>query len=101
MVVRIMKQNGLWKVLLEGREEATCRTRGDALELGMDIAERTNSDCVADGEDFTGRDVRAKQLLKSRGAEGQHPDNVGELAPSAPTVYAGLGRIWDRVANKR
>jgi len=41
--VEVKQDGNTWTVLFGGREEARCRNKDDATEIGRDIASRTNS----------------------------------------------------------
>jgi hypothetical protein len=49
--VEVGSDRGLWMVLFGGREEARCRDKNDASEIGRDIAVRTGSVFVLEGGD--------------------------------------------------
>jgi hypothetical protein len=49
--VEVRSHRGLWMVLFGGREEARCRNKSDASEIGRDIAIRTGSAFVLEGGD--------------------------------------------------
>jgi hypothetical protein len=51
LTVEVRSHRGLWMVIFGGREEARCRNKNDASEIGRDIAVRTGSAFVLEGGD--------------------------------------------------
>jgi hypothetical protein len=50
LTVEVKIHQGLWMVLFGGREEARCRDRKDASDIGRDIATRTRSVFVLEAD---------------------------------------------------